>query len=350
MSTETQGGIPLRLKEPTVKLPKAVKLQLENVKRLSDARSEELKAALKEQFDKDTPSGNQDTQEPVVSQVTPEKTEVVAAPVVPEVRQEDTRDARYWEHRFKTNQGIHEAEKQRLKTQVTTLESRLQDVETQMKSVQRQAPAKVDITKYIPAAEIETYGKEMLSTVANAANHIAQDATDRRMNDEFARQIDPLKQKLEETEGRLIAAQQQRFWEDVDSKVPTWSKINDDPRFHEWLAQSDPFTGIARQNLLTSAQTALDANRVVAMFTAFLQTTPAPQRPSPETLAAKVVPDPIGQTQMATSTTTEVPSITRAEISQFYKHKAIGRYKFRQQEAEQIEKKIQAAIRAGTVT
>ena len=353
MTAETQGGIPLRLKEPSVKLPKAVQLQVENAKRLSDARAAEIKEALTEKFNQETPSGAQNTQSEVKTvEVTPQKTEAAPAPTVtPEVKSEDTRDAKYWEHRFKTNNGIQEAEKQRLKNHITTLESRLSNLENQLKTVQTppERPAEIDIKRYVSPEEIETYGKEMLSTVGRTVQTIAKETTDRRLNEEITKQVTPIKQQLEETQSKLLVAQQERFWEDVNHKVPNWVTINDDARFHDWLAGVDPFTGINRQILLTAAQQALDANRVVAMFTAFSQTTPAPNRPSPEKVLEKVVPDPIGQTAMATSTTPEVVTIRKSEISKFYKDKAIGRYKYRQQEAEQMEKKIQAAVRSGNV-
>lgn len=351
MNAESKGGIPLRLKEPVVKLPKAVQLQMENVRRLESAKAEEVKAAVKERFETDTPSGSHLTETPEVEtqNLEPVKTEVkLEVKPEPIVNSEPSRDAQYWEHRFKTNQGIHEAEKTRFKSTITTLENKLNDLEKRFSELGK-VSREVDVTKYVNADELETYGKDMLTTVARTAHKIAGDETDHRIQEAVSREITPLRNKLEDTEARLAQTQQDKFWDHLNTAVNSWPSINNNPKFHEWLGGADPFTGYSRQQLLTSAEQALDSNRVVAIFNAFLQTIPASNKPTTQEIEKRVVPDPIGQTAQATNTQPEIASITRPEISKFYKEKAIGRWKNRPQEAEQMEKRIKAAIASGNV-
>lgn len=63
----------------------------------------------------------------------------------------------------------------------------------------------------------------------------------------------------------------QMFWHDLERQVPNFRQINDDPRFHKWLAVTDSTTGLERQQLLEQAQKRHDADTVAAMFRQFLR-------------------------------------------------------------------------------
>jgi hypothetical protein len=51
---------------------------------------------------------------------------------------------------------------------------------------------------------------------------------------------------------------------------PAWREIDSDPRWHEWLSQTDPFTGATHQQVLDDAIAAGSASRVIAFFNGFL--------------------------------------------------------------------------------
>jgi len=319
-----------------VKLPRAVQNQVDKAK--------EIEAKLKEKFNEPTPTGVQ-TVAPAVENK--EVAKVVQPTVTPEVKDE-TKDAKYWEHRFKTLQGMSEAEKIKLKNHISGLESRLADMEETIKSLKTpQAPsAPVDLTKYLSQEEIDAYGADVIKAVVKTAKAAALDEATSRNREDLRREVEPLKQKLNAAEEDLRKRAENQFWIDLDKNFPNWLAVNEDPKWREWLSQRDPITGAFRQQLLDAAQDALDVNRVVAMFTAFTQSSPAPQ---PEIVRqAQVVPEPVAPAPDVNASAS-IPFVTRAEIKKFFQEKAIGKYKFRPQEAEAMEKRINAAIKAGNV-
>lgn len=352
MSTENSGGI-ARLKLPSVKLPKAVQMQvkraddLEALQKTNLEKSKELKDAVTESFNQSSPSGAQIA--PVQAEQTPSQEPapqaqpVVAAPAAPEVK--PTKDASYWEHRFKTAQGMYDAEKTRQKTIITSLESRLSELETKLRDTEKQVPITIDLKKYLTEEQIEHYGKESLEAVVKTAKQAAEEVSDRRVSEELNRQVAPLKSKLEETEQELKRNLENKFWENLNERVPNWVEVNASPEWRQWLGQRDPFSGLARQVLLESAQTSFDSERVVAMFSAFLQSAPAPQ-PSQQ---SRVVPDPISQTSIVAGAMPDVVRVSRQEIKKFYSDCAIGKYRTRPQEREAFEKRIRAAQASGNV-
>jgi len=56
----------------------------------------------------------------------------------------------------------------------------------------------------------------------------------------------------------------------LDANVPNWRQINADERFHNWLLQPEPYSGIIRDRLLKDAAHAANAPRVASFFKGFL--------------------------------------------------------------------------------
>lgn len=359
MSTENTAGAVTagvqRLDTSSVKLPKAVRDQL--------AKAEDIKKAMQERFaDKHTNTGSQSAENAVVeTKTTPSpkvdeapKEVVKTDPIVQTVgdpstlnTSESQKDAKYWEHRFKTLQGMSQAETTRLKSHNAALETRLKELEGKFKTIEKEVPRPIpDVKKYLSAEEIDTYGRDVMQAVVKTSSQAADEAAERRVNEVVSSKIDPIRQKLEAAEQELKVQNENKFWDDINTKIPNWPTINEDARFHEWLKAIDPFTGYPRQALLKGAEEALDSKRVVAMFSAFLQTTPAPQP-----VSNKVVPDPVAApVNVNTQAPSDVFPMTAANIKKFYSDKAVGRYRTRPQEAEKIQKAIDAAYRAGTIT
>lgn len=320
----------------TVRLPKAVQNQVDNLNR--------IEAELKEKFAEKTPSGNQVVQPQVTS---PEPVKAAEAPVQPqtETKTEEHKDARYWEHRFKTLQGMSEAEKTRLKNHISGLESRLVELEDTVKRVKSQpSNSPVDLTKYLSQEEIDTYGADVIKAVVKAAKAAADEESGQKMKDELNRQLNPIKEKLNATEVELQTRLEDQFWDELNKKFPKWIEVNENPKWLEWLAQRDPLSGVHRQDLLNSAQKNKDSDRVVAMFTAFTQSSPAPQPVTNK--QQQVVPDPVAAPSTLAPSVDARP-MTGAEIKKFYSDVAMGKYRFRPQEKEAIEKRINAMMRKG---
>lgn len=340
---------------PSAKLPKAVRMQAENANRI-------LKEQVEKSFEANTPNGSQTVPTQDAPQTTPNvTTQTTPAPAQPPVVEEPKnvepeKDAKYWEHRFKTSQGMYEADKARLrqensslKAEVSGLESRFKELEEKFKAVERQTPTKIDLKKYLTEEQIDTYGPDVLQAVLRTATQAAEEASERRIREEIDRHVGPVKQKLDHAEKESQNRREADFWDALEEKMPDWAIINDNPKFHEWLAQKDPFSGMTRQDLLSRSQMAFDPDRVVAMFAAFKQSSPAPRNPTAET-QHRVVPDPVGQTAIVTSNTPDTKTYTRAFVARFYNDCALGRYKSRPQEREALDRDIRKAMAEGRIS
>jgi hypothetical protein len=147
----------------------------------------------------------------------------------------------------------------------------------------------------------------------------------------------------------------QRVEAAMDREIPNWREINNDPRFHIWLDQVDPFSGHKRQDMVTDAYRAGHAARTLAFFHAYLRehtaVSPQPGIPPTQTgisadrlpLADLAVP---GRGQAAAPQNLGAPEKriwTGAEIAAFYRQKNQGRWVGREAEAARIEADFIAA-------
>src|SRR5262249_28336039 len=56
------------------------------------------------------------------------------------------------------------------------------------------------------------------------------------------------------------------LYQTLDSSLPNWKEIDNDPRWRQWLLFSDPLNGRSRQALLHDAIAANNAARVLSFF------------------------------------------------------------------------------------
>lgn len=344
MSAENTAAV------PTVKLPQAVLRQKDRV-------NEIIKERMQENLKTDTPSGTQtvtDPNSPTELKDTPAKKEEPSQVTSSEIVEDKTKTVEYWEHRFKTSQGMFEAEKTRLRSdnenlraEQSELKKKFRELESRVKTAERSVPKEIDLKRHLTDEQIDAYGPDVLKAVVKVASNTADEAVDRKLEEEIDSRVRPVKEELDAMRAANTAQKEGVFWDTVEDKVPDWVTINGDQRFLEWLNQKDPISGFVRQSLLTQAQMAFDSERVVALFQAFKQSSPASKvQPS---VQHRVVPDPVGQTGAVTQQIPEAPSITRAEIKRFFDDCKLGRYRSRPQEKADFEKRLRAAQLAGNI-
>jgi len=172
-----------------------------------------------------------------------------------------------------------------------------------------------------PAANLITerdeteFGTETLDMVRRAV----ADET-RELREEVAR----LRTQLSGMEGRFaktaettqfVAAQQQRtteerFYDTLGQRMPGWEAVNVDPAFDRWLDGIDPIAGAKYGKLLADAYKALDAGRVIAIFTRYKPELANGNPPAAATPATPKSPsvDPTSQLAPATTGATTPPS------------------------------------------
>ena len=260
--------------------------------------------------------------------------------------------------KYRTLQGMYNAEVPRLHQQNKDLNGRVQQLEQLLASISSQ-PAKqqeqsVAAEKYITETDMSEYGdsidvmrrvsREELTPVAQRIAKIE------KMLEQMQTSVVP---KLENVAKQQAVSSEQRFWADLTAAVPNWREVNDSKEFQAWLLETDPLSGYTRQTYLEQAQNALDVNRVAQFFNVWLGSTgktsaaQSNRRTVSSELEKQVAP---GRARGAGAQSKgEAKKYTTEDIRQFFKDSAGGKYKGREAERDRIERDIFLAQREGRI-
>lgn len=262
--------------------------------------------------------------------------------------------------KYKTLQGMYNAEVPRLHQQNKEMQQRVQQMEQLLASLSSQSPAATPATTSVPAErlvtdkDVEEYGDsiEMMRKVTREelGSLMGRISQMEKMLNQFQANVVPQVQAV--AQKQAVSAEQQ-FWADLSASVSNWREINDNQNFQSWLLEVDPLTGISRQTYLEDAQRSLDARRVANFFRAWLesngQATVAQTRsraPAPE-LEKQVAPGRSKNT--GTSQSNKSRTYTPDDIKKFFNDVRAGKYKGREQERDRIERDIFAAQRENRI-
>jgi hypothetical protein len=262
--------------------------------------------------------------------------------------------------KYKTLQGMYNAEVPRLHQQNREMTQRVQQMEQLLASLsaqQQQAPAtsQPTVDKLVTDKDVEEYG-ESLDVMRKVSRE----------------ELIPVAQRLAQIEGMLRQMQvnvvpqvqnlahrqqmnsEQQFWADLAANVPNFREINGNESFQSWLLEADPLTGITRQTYLDDAQRNLDARRVVNFFRTWLEITgqatvaQSTGHASSSELEKQVAP---GRSRGAgaPANTNKAKVYTPQDIQSFFNDVRVGKYKGREQDRARIERDIFAAQRENRI-
>lgn len=262
-----------------------------------------------------------------------------------------------WEQRYKALQGKYNAEVPRMAEQIRTLEAQMRNLAQAQTKPEEPKPDK----KIVSDEEIEDYGEDLIDLIRRVAKS------------EVSGVEQSLKPKIDQIYGRVeqtsAQAASEKVYGQLDREVQNWREINKSAEFLSWLAQSDPYAGDLRKNLLADAFKRGDAARVVAFFKGFSaeHNLVAPQ-PTPAQAPAAPAPTPEQPAQRAQvsleemagpgagPTTPVVPTEspqaqqwTRAQVAKFYKDVNSGVFANNPTRKAQIEASIARALRENRV-
>ena len=166
-----------------------------------------------------------------------------------------------------------------------------------------------------------------------------------------------VKQEIKPTEDRIDNAANlsaktayEGFLGKLDGAMESWRQINVDPEFTAWLSEPDRYTGVAKMELLKGAYSNMNVGSTLAFFEDFIATkgsgstntdiedttttTPTTRKsPAPTNAGGNLNPD------------TTPATITRADIANFYKLRALDRWNGSEEEAQKYEARILKAVR-----
>jgi len=244
--------------------------------------------------------------------------------VSPDPKTSDSKDDSY-EHRFKVLQGKYNSEVPRLSQENKELKATLKSLQEQVDELKTQ-PAE----PLVKQEEIDEYGEGLI----DVARRIAQEELAKK-----DAKIKRLEDKLDALEGTTTKTVEKDFYSTLSARVPEWEKINADKSFHKWLDEVDELAGYRRQDLLSQAEQARDADRVIKFFKAFEKTSKKQVADTNLALESQVSP-----TANRTPNAPAAKKIwTRAEISEFYRRVRAG------QVSDKDVVTIEADIHAATI-
>jgi len=139
------------------------------------------------------------------------------------------------------------------------------------------------MASYLTQQDLDNFGPELIDVAQRAAHH-AMGPELQRLHDE--------NEQLRDEVSRAAKTSIDQY---LDANVSNWREINNDPRFHSWLLQPEPYSGVVRDRLLKDAAHSANAPRVASFFKGFLAAEgvvgPAPAR----TTAGRAARSPSGQ-------------------------------------------------------
>ena len=262
--------------------------------------------------------------------------------------------------KYKTLQGMYNAEVPRLHQQNREMQQRVQQMEQLIATIgqpsAQSAPAPSSTEKYVTDEDVAEYGDslDMMRKVSKEELYplyqrlSSLESTLKQLHSSVVPQVQAVAQR------QAVNAEQQ-FWSDLSVAVPNWRDVNDNDAFQSWLLDVDPLTGIARQTYLEDAQRAQDARRVANFFRTWLEMSgqaPVAQSPgrssSPSSELEKQV-SPGRSRSAGTTPASKAKMYTPNDISKFFDDIRAGKYKGREQDRSRTERDIFAAQREGRI-
>lgn len=260
--------------------------------------------------------------------------------------------------KYRTLQGMYNAEVPRLHSQNREMQQRVQQMEQLLASLsaQRSSTEASQVHEtLVTSQDVEEYGdsidimrkvsREELVPVAQRLGKIEQ------MLQQMQTNVVPQVQAVAKQQA---ASAEQQFWSELTGRVPNWRDVNDSQDFQSWLLDIDPLTGIARQTYLEDAQRSLDANRVANFFRAWLENTgqaavaQSTGRVSVNSELEKQV-TPGRSRAAATPQSNKSKTYTPDDIKKFFNDVRTGKYKGREPERDRIERDIFSAQRENRI-
>lgn len=258
--------------------------------------------------------------------------------------------------KYKTLQGMYNAEVPRLHQQNREMVQRVQQMEQLLASLsaqQNSAPSQQPTaSNLVTDKDVEEYGESLdvmrkvsREELVPVAQRLAQiEKMLQQMQTNVVPQVQAVVQRQQ------VSAEQQ-FWTDLAAVVPNYREINSNEAFQSWLLDADPLTGISRQTYLDDAQRALDARRVANFFRTWLEITgqatvaQSPSRATNSELEKQVAPGRSRGSGSASAASDKAKVYSPQDIQKFFNDVRAGKYKGREQERDRTERDIFAAQR-----
>lgn len=271
-----------------------------------------------------------------------------------EQRRPGTKEEETFEKRYKTLQGMYNADTTRLRAENQQINQRVAQLEQLLASLSESAAKpQQTATKLVTEKDIEEYGDSI--EVMRRVTEESLSARDNRIAEleQMIRQMQTsVIPRVEQVAHKQAVSSEQMFWSELTAAVPNWRDINADQNFLNWLMEVDPLTGMSRQTYLEDAQRNLDTRRVVNFFTAWQGNVGQSVAQSPRDAVASELDRQVapgrsrgGGAPSKDQSKTYAPK----DIQKFFDDVRKGVYRGKEAERDRIERDIFAAQRENRI-
>jgi len=264
-----------------------------------------------------------------------------------------------WEARFKGLQTAYDRDVPKLRGELGTAYTSIESLQGQIDELKEAIGKPLDPVVDVPVEsveftdeEIEQYGPGQIGMM----KRIAEGSRTQMAKDmlELQNTIAELSSGQKRIEEDTVVSNEQKFFDDVTKAVPDWRAINTNPAFHAFLDEKVAYTDKTKSEFLTEARGKLQTSKVIQIFTDFLGVAPTSSSHSdePELKPEFDVPEDLITPKNSGGgfiPNKEERYYTSEEVTQFYKDKAQGKYRGKEDEARVIENDIFAAGQQGRV-
>lgn len=175
------------------------------------------------------------------------------------------RQLREAEQEARTWKGRHAktAEEQRaLAAKIADLEARLEDA----------ARTPEPELKEVSADEVEAYGQDLLEVAKRYVMPAARAEFERAMAP-ILKRLDALENGVGRVEAKEAKSEWDSFLEKLDSRLPTWRKVDSSEAFMRWLDQEDEVFGEPNRKALENAAGSRNVERAAKVYERYLDQT-----------------------------------------------------------------------------
>jgi len=246
-----------------------------------------------------------------------------------------------WEGRYKTLQGKYDAEIPRLAQANADLRAEVAYLKGKLETIDKQP----DTAPSISNPKLEEFKKDY----PDIYEYVQEMQKELGLPSSIE---DKVKQLTEVTQKTAV----DRFYEGLDSQVPKWRDINQDPAFAEWLKNEDRYTGLTKFELLSTAYNNLNVRLVANMFQDY-QGNNEPAGKTSDSGTGKAVdkskfvaPGTTKKSGEVDKTGSQPQKIyTKSEIDRYYRDVALNRTKYTPEQKAAKEEEFFKAIQENRV-
>ena len=266
----------------------------------------------------------------------------------------DAQPKESWEQKYKTLQGMYNADVPRLNAKNREVNARVSQLEQLLGTMQQSAKPEepVSTDPLITDADMKEDG-DSIDVMRRAAREEVHSANGRiEQLEKTIQQLQGVVPQVQQVQAQQQASSEQAFWAGLTNEVSNWQDINNNADFQSWLLSIDPLTGISRQTYLEDAQKNLDIKRVASFFAAWEKEFGVPEtarenRPNTNSQLEKQVAPGRGRSGKPASQ--ESKNYSPADIAKFFEDVRKGLFKGRDEERGRMERDIFAAQREGRI-